>query len=192
MEKRSPVKTRLRRKASATEVLGENPAQQVPPQWRPYHDRLLEIRAYLRRRKRSQLGSAKQQNLKFSQHMADAGTNSFEKDLALSRVSSEQDALFEIGEALSRIHNGTYGVCEKTGKPIPTERLNAIPWTRFATDVEKELEASGQVEKAKLPQAARIGRASTSNSLGETWNQEEQTRPVKRTGQGRRRGAMNK
>ena len=44
-----------------------------------------------------------------------------------SVVSSEQDALIEIEEAILRIKDGSYGVCEITNKAIPAERLSAVP-----------------------------------------------------------------
>jgi len=48
------------------------------------------------------------------------------RDFALSLLSSDQDAMYEIEEALKRIEKNTYGVCELTGKPIPKTRLEAI------------------------------------------------------------------
>ena len=53
------------------------------------------------------------------QHQADAGSDAYEKDFALSLLSQEQDALYEIEEALKRIEVGTYGVCEMSNKLIP-------------------------------------------------------------------------
>ena len=60
-------------------------------------------------------------------HMADSGTDNFDRDFNLSLLSSDQDVIYEIEEALKRIEKDTYGVCEITGKPIPQTRLNAIP-----------------------------------------------------------------
>jgi DnaK suppressor protein len=94
----------------------------------------------------------------FSLHMADAGTDSFDRDLALSRISSEQDAVYEIDEALMRIRRGTYGTCELTGKPIERERLEAIPWTRFSAAAEQQLEKEGQVRRARLAPREAIAR----------------------------------
>ncbi|MGC3989400.1 MAG: hypothetical protein QM796_06925 [Chthoniobacteraceae bacterium] len=45
-------------------------------------------------------------------HQADAGSDAYDRDFALSLLSQEQDALYEIDEALKRIDHGTYGVCE--------------------------------------------------------------------------------
>jgi RNA polymerase-binding transcription factor DksA len=75
-----------------------------------------------------------------SMDIADSATDEFDHDLALSRLSTTQDALYEIDEALVRILDGSYGVCEETGQPIPAARLKAIPWTRFAREAEERLE----------------------------------------------------
>ncbi len=76
----------------------------------------------------------------FGQHMGDAGSDAYEKDFALSLLSQEQDALYEINEALKRIETGSYGICEKTGKSIPRERLEAIPWAHYTVEAQAELE----------------------------------------------------
>ena len=73
----------------------------------------------------------------YGQHMADAGTDTFDRDFALSMVASEQEALSEIDAAIKRIHDGTYGVCEITQKPIDKERLLAVPFTRYSAEAQK-------------------------------------------------------
>ena len=74
------------------------------------------------------------------QHQADAGSDAYEKDFALSLLSQEQDALYEIEEALKRIEVGTYGVCEMSNKAIPHARLEAIPFARFTVECQQQLE----------------------------------------------------
>jgi RNA polymerase-binding transcription factor DksA len=54
----------------------------------------------------------------FGMHQADAGSDAYDRDFALSLLSQEQDALYEIDEALKRIDLGTYGICEMSGKAI--------------------------------------------------------------------------
>ena len=76
----------------------------------------------------------------FGQHMGDAGSDAYEKDFALSLLSKEQNSLYEILDALNRIKLGTYGVCEKSGKEIPRNRLEAIPWARYTVECQKEIE----------------------------------------------------
>jgi RNA polymerase-binding transcription factor DksA len=72
--------------------------------------------------------------------MADEGTDNFDPDFALSLVSSEQEALSEIQEAIDRIFDGTYGTCEITDEPISKERLLAVPFTKHSLEGQKDLE----------------------------------------------------
>jgi len=64
-------------------------------------------------------------------HMADIGTDNYEQEFALGLLDSERKLLHEINDALSRIEDGTYGICEGTGEPIPSARLEASPWARY-------------------------------------------------------------
>jgi RNA polymerase-binding transcription factor DksA len=109
--------------------------------------------------------------------MADTGTDNFDRDFALSLLSSDQDAIYEIEEALKRIERGTYGVCELTGKPIPKARLDAIPWTRFTVEAQIQLEREGQLRQR------RLGALGTVDTVGavevEDTEAEEEERPVK-------------
>ena len=68
-------------------------------------------------------------NLPF--HMADVGTDTFELENTLGLVDSERKLLVEIVDALGRIENDTYGICEGNNEPIPKARLEAIPWARY-------------------------------------------------------------
>ena len=76
-------------------------------------------------------------------HMADIGSDNYEQEFSLGLMDSERKIVREIHEAIIRIQEGTYGICEGTGEPIPKIRLKGIPWTRyclkFAELVEKGL-----------------------------------------------------
>ncbi|MDB6072221.1 MAG: yocK [Verrucomicrobiales bacterium] len=76
----------------------------------------------------------------FGMHQADAGTDAYDRDFALSLLSQEQDALYEIEEALKRIEAGTYGVCEMSNKRIPQARLEALPFARFTIECQQQYE----------------------------------------------------
>jgi RNA polymerase-binding protein DksA len=80
-------------------------------------------------------------------HMADIGTDNFEQEFALGLMDSERKILAEIADALGRIDEGVYGICEGTGKPIAKARLEANPWARYcikyATMVEQGLVKEG-------------------------------------------------
>ncbi len=122
--------------------------EKIPQKWRRYYRQLIETREEIRQG----LDMHTQETLKrsskedsgdlsgYSQHMADAGTDTFDRDFALSLVSSEQELLYEIEESLKRIRNGSYGVCEITGQTISADRLAAVPFTRYSLDGQKELE----------------------------------------------------
>ena len=86
----------------------------------------------------------------YSLHMADSGTDNFDRDFALSLLSADQDAIYEIEEALKRIQKNTYGVCELTGKPIPKARLSVIPWARFTVEAQAQLEREGALRQRRL------------------------------------------
>ena len=73
-------------------------------------------------------------------HMADLGTDNYEQEFALGLLDSERKLLREIDNALGRIDNKTYGICEATGKPISKARLEAQPWARFCVDYARMLE----------------------------------------------------
>jgi RNA polymerase-binding transcription factor DksA len=79
----------------------------------------------------------------YSFHMADAGTDAMEREKAFLFASAEGRALMEINEALRRLYNGTYGVCEVCGEPIGRARLEAMPYARLCVrDKEKEERAN--------------------------------------------------
>jgi RNA polymerase-binding transcription factor DksA len=122
----------------------------IRPKWQKHYNRLVELRNYLLNRKGDLAKDAAEERPSYSMHMADAGTDEFDRDFALSMMSSEQDALYEIDNALNRIREGSYGICELTGKRIEPERLDAIPWARFSADAEKQLEQEGGVARARL------------------------------------------
>ncbi|MBN1268856.1 MAG: TraR/DksA C4-type zinc finger protein [Kiritimatiellae bacterium] len=67
----------------------------------------------------------------YSIHMADQGTDNFDREFALNLVSSEQDILYEIDEALQRLEAGTYGTCEVCSDPIEKPRLEALPFAKL-------------------------------------------------------------
>ena len=65
-----------------------------------------------------------------STHMADHGTDNFDRELALSLASSRQDSLYDIEDAIRRIDDGEYGSCEACGSPIERPRLKALPFAK--------------------------------------------------------------
>ncbi len=76
-------------------------------------------------------------------HQADIGTDTFDQDLAIGVAETERALILEIDDALARIQNKTYGVCQLTGKPIPKARLEAKPWAKYTIEAARQIEKSG-------------------------------------------------
>lgn len=73
--------------------------------------------------------------------LAELGSDAEQEDLLRALEDNERRELIEIMAALERIDGGTYGVCERTEKPIPRKRLEAIPWTRYTIEAAREVES---------------------------------------------------
>ena len=153
-----PVKPNHIKAASLADILGFNPKKTkaaeviedkgVPEKFKRYHKLLIDLRKHLtegieRHSEETLKRSAKDDSgdlSSYGQHMADAGTDTFDRDFALSLVSNEQEALSEIEAAIKRIRDGTYGICEVNGKPISKERLLAVPFARYSAEAQKQIE----------------------------------------------------
>ena len=72
----------------------------------------------------------------------DLSSENFEIELTLTAMQSETNLIQEIDEALQRIEDRSYGVCEDTGDLIPEPRLQAIPWTRLCVEAQARRERS--------------------------------------------------
>jgi RNA polymerase-binding transcription factor DksA len=156
------------RASSTSDILGEFGAKAKKPpikaKWLSHYRHLLELRSQLLAQAGKLAREATEGTPTYSMHMADAGTDSFDRDFALSMLSSDQDALYEIEEAIKRIENGSYGVCELTGKPIPESRLQAIPWARFSADAQRQLERDGVLKRRQLSAFASLPAAETAET----------------------------
>ncbi len=73
-------------------------------------------------------------------HMADLGTDNFQQEFSLGLLDSERTLLREIDDALIRIEEGTYGICQGSGKQIPRARLEAQPWARYGVEYAEMME----------------------------------------------------
>ena len=110
----------------------------------------------------------------FGMHQADAGSDAYDRDFALSLLSQEQDALYEIDEALKRIDLGTYGKCEMSGKPIPRARLEAIPFARFTVECQSQLEKQSRASRVRQSVTSLFGLTEEETREGE----EEEVTPT--------------
>jgi RNA polymerase-binding transcription factor DksA len=144
--------------ASVADIFGFNPIQSkqtnvgdrdpedVPQKYRKYYKLLLKLKDDVKRG----LSKLTNENLAISvgqskQDGVDQEIESFDSEFAISLMSNEQEALTEIEEAIQRIYDGTYGICELTGKPIEPKRLLAVPFAKFSME--------GQMEREKTKQS---------------------------------------
>jgi RNA polymerase-binding transcription factor DksA len=110
----------------------------------------------------------------FGMHQADAGSDAYDRDFALSLLSQEQDALYEIDQALKRIELGTYGVCEMSGKSISHARLEAIPFARFTVECQSQLEKQNKASRVRQSVTSLFGLTDEEGAEGE----EEEAKPA--------------
>ena len=190
VKKNTPAKGKARTSATSAAILGAVEASpsknnkfvprkvKIKPEWTKYYANLLELRERLLHQMNGLAKETAEALPGYSLHMADSGTDNFDRDFALSLLSSDQDAIYEIEEALKRIEKNTYGVCELTGKSIPKARLAAIPWTRFTVEAQAQLEKEGALRSRKLGQLGTIDNSGGSDS--EAGDEEEaEEKPAK-------------
>ena len=161
--------------ASIFDILGFNPVdapslekhqeKEIPRKWKKYYNLLVDLRKHhskgaeniseevLKRSAKEDSGDLSS----YGQHLADAGSESFERDMAYNLLSNEKEMIAEIDAAI-----GTYGICEITGKPIPESRLEAIPFTRCTKRGQEIKEA--QSRKIKSAQRSIYDMSETSGS----------------------------
>jgi len=169
--------------ATAAAILGKrtvrvkkNGEVKIKAEWQKYYNRLLELRDQLLRQMNGLAKESAQEMAGYSLHMADSGTDNFDRDFALSLLSSDQDAIYEIEEALKRIEKNTYGICELTGKPIPKTRLEAIPWTRFTVQAQAQLERDGALRQRRLGALGTVDSIGVAEVEGEEEEHEEKAK----------------
>ncbi len=138
--------------ASIEDLLGfnlfEQPSRQkveerdIPKKWKKYYNILMDMRRRYSAGASSRADEVLKRSAKedsgdlssYGQHLADAGSESFERDMAYNLLSTEKEMIREIDAAIERMKDGTYGICELTGKPIPEKRLLAVPFTRYTIE----------------------------------------------------------
>jgi len=81
----------------------------------------------------------------YTLHLADIASDHYERDFSLNLVSNERKILLEIEEALQRIKDGTYGICQMSGKPITKTRLKAIPYAKYSKKCQEQLEKENKI-----------------------------------------------
>ncbi len=183
-EAKSAAKGKSPARATAASILGQPALKlkpngkpvQIRPEWVKYYRDLLDLRDRLQHQMSGLAKESAEEMSSYSLHMADSGTDNFDRDFALSLLSSDQDAIYEIEEALKRIEKDVYGICELTAKPIPKARLTAIPWTRFTVEAQARLEREGALRQRRL---GTLGTVDSASSVEVEEEEEVEEKPAK-------------
>ena len=174
-----PVEKRVLGAASLADILGFNPKEkktstelvgsEIAKKWKKYYKLLIELRAHVSDEINLHTADTLKHNAgddsANTSSPADSGTDNFDRDFALSLVSSEQDALIEIEEAILRIKDGSYGVCEITDKAIPAARLSAVPFTRYSVEGQAEHERNQHRKSNRMAAGGIFGDVSDAPKL---------------------------
>ena len=174
-----PVEKRVLGAASLADILGFNPKEKksitelhekdIPKKWKKYYKLLIDLRMHVSNEISLHTADTLKQNARDdsgnTSSPADLGTDSFDRDFALSLVSNEQDALIEIEDAILRIKDGSYGVCEITDKAIPAARLSAVPFTRYSVQGQAEHERDQHRKSNRIAAGGIFGDVSDAPKL---------------------------
>jgi RNA polymerase-binding transcription factor DksA len=129
---------RLTAKSSAPEF------EKIERKWAWHYRTLLDLREKLIRASEEHSVEAAEAVETHGVDVADSANEELDRDVILAELRAEGNELSEIAAAIQRLHDRTYGVCEDTGKPIPAERLRAVPWTRYSRPAAERLERGAQ------------------------------------------------
>src|SRR3989339_660026 len=80
-------------------------------------------------------------------HMADVGTDNYERELMIELIENGEESVRSIDTALEKIEDGTFGVCELCAKKITKERLKAVPYAKLCIDCQREEEIENVLSK---------------------------------------------
>ena len=76
----------------------------------------------------------------YTVHMADMAADTYERELSMNIVTSEQELLYQIDDALKRLDDGTFGLCQQCSQPITMSRLKAVPYASMCITCQRTKE----------------------------------------------------
>jgi RNA polymerase-binding protein DksA len=133
--------------ATSAQILGSSARTKVQARWARHYQRLCSERDKLLERDCSTTESFQPK----LDDLADAASQEAQRSLSLVTATATYDRIKEVLDAIRRIERGTYGICEITGEPISTERLNSVPWARYSIEGQQQMEQGGFGRKTALP-----------------------------------------
>jgi RNA polymerase-binding transcription factor DksA len=137
---------------TTADILGRSRPPAITRRWSNHYNRLCAERDRLLARD----CSTPQSSTTNPDDMADAGADQSLGDMSLVSAAVTKATLQEVLDAIHRIEQGTYGICEITGCPIEPERLKAIPWTRCSYAGQAELEQGGHRCRVRVPELGAV------------------------------------
>lgn len=149
-----------------------------PPRWLWHYQTLQSQRDRLMGNCVSQFADVSKPTEPQAMDIVDSATDGFDHDMAFSMLSHEQNSLHEINAAIHRIFENKYGICEESGLPIPEERLQAVPWTRYTREVAESMEKQGFVNGPHLGALASVRRIRPINPDGIDEQEEKETKQI--------------
>ncbi len=76
----------------------------------------------------------------YTYHMADVATDNYDREFSLSLASNDRQSLYDLNDALKRIEDGTFGICEDCKRLVTKVRLKAVPQARLCIKCQEKRE----------------------------------------------------
>ena len=73
----------------------------------------------------------------YTVHMADMAADTYDRELSMNIVSSEQEILYQIDDALKRLEDGSFGLCQQCNQSITLSRLKAVPYASLCINCQR-------------------------------------------------------
>ncbi|OGX40333.1 MAG: hypothetical protein A3C53_03125 [Omnitrophica WOR_2 bacterium RIFCSPHIGHO2_02_FULL_68_15] len=80
-------------------------------------------------------------------HMADMASDTYERELSMNIVTSEQELLYQIDDALKRLDDGTFGLCQQCSQAITMSRLKAVPYASMCIACQRAKEQQPKTKR---------------------------------------------
>lgn len=76
----------------------------------------------------------------YTYHMADVASDTYDREFSLGLASNERQSLYELDDAIKKIEEGTFGICEECKSVITKTRLKAVPFARLCVKCQEKKE----------------------------------------------------
>lgn len=126
----------------STKTMGTNDVPEFTGEAAVHYDRLIDLREHLLEELKVLSGYSLTSNKQAGEELADIGSENFLREMELGLVTEEGRRIRQIDEAIGRLKNGTYGLCQECNKKINEGRLEALPYARMCVTCKTAREAA--------------------------------------------------